>query len=85
MQQRFSLSGIPYTAPATSAVAAPPAPEPKPVPPRTLIIDGTEDLPDIIPGIPEPRQVNAIDAAGDTQATEGEPGAPGASRFNPWN
>lgn len=85
MQQRFSLSGIPYTAPATGAVTAEPASEPKSVPPRTLIIDGTEDLPDIIPGIPEPRQVNAVDAAGDAPATQSEPGAPGTSRFNPWN
>lgn len=85
MQQRFSLSGIPYTAPATGAVTAEPASEPKSVPPRTLIIDGTEDLPDIIPGIPEPRQVNAVDAAGDAPATQSEPSAPGTSRFNPWN
>ena len=86
MQQRFSLSGIPYTAPAADAETVESAPEPKPVPPRTLIIDGTEDLPDIIPGIPEPRQnVNAIDAAADGQGTDGEAGAPGTSRFNPWN
>ncbi|MFN7054290.1 hypothetical protein [Hyphomonas sp.] len=83
MQQRFSLSGIPYAAAGASLAEAAPEPEPKPAPPRTLIIDGTEDLPDIIPGIPEPRRnVNAIDAAPDG---EGEPGTGGASRFNPWN
>jgi hypothetical protein len=81
MLQRFSLSGIPYTA--ADAKSAEAAAEPKPAPPRTLIIDGTEDLPDIIPGVPEPRRdVNAIDAAPDS---EGGPGTAATSRFNPWN
>lgn len=84
MQQRFSLSGIPYGVgfAGTQAVPAPeekPA-ETKPSEPRTLIIDGTEDLPDVMPQLDDaplaPRRAESEDT-----------GAPPAipRRFNPWN
>lgn len=84
MQQRFSLSGIPYGVgfAGTQAVPAPeekPA-ETKPSEPRTLIIDGTEDLPDVMPELDDaplaPRRAESED-----------PDAPPAipRRFNPWN
>ena len=84
MQQRFSLSGIPYGVgfAGTQAVPAPeekPA-ETKPSEPRPLIIDGTEDLPEVMPALD--------DAPLPPHRSEGEDtGAPPAipRRFNPWN
>jgi len=84
MQQRFSLSGIPYGVgfAGTQAVPAPeekPA-ETKPSEPRTLIIDGTEDLPEIMPALDDaplaPRRAESED-------NDAPPAIP--RRFNPWN
>lgn len=89
MQQRFSLSGIPYgagalgTAPAAPPPEKPPEPAPSPAP-RTLIIDGTEDLPDTVPGLAEPSD-RVVSAQGDEEEG-GEGGQPlPPRRFNPWN
>lgn len=87
MQQRFSLSGIPYGVgfAGTQTLAEPaemPA-ETAPSEPRTLVIDGTEDLPD---GLPAFDEEPAFPPLPERQA-EAEDDAPPAipRRFNPWN
>ncbi|PKP80499.1 MAG: hypothetical protein CVT79_14525 [Alphaproteobacteria bacterium HGW-Alphaproteobacteria-18] len=88
MQQRFSLSGIPYGVgfAGTQAVAAP---EEKPVEsapsePRTLVIDGTEDLPEFTPSLgDEPDMPPLPESRGSDGDDEGPPTIP--RRFNPWN
>lgn len=88
-QQRFSLSGIPYgMGVAGTPVSAPPEPE-KPAetalsPPRTLIIDGTEDLPDSIPGMPDAPNILSGQRDEDDDGSNGTPPLP-PRRFNPWN
>ncbi len=82
MQQRFSLSGIPYgvgfagtqTVPAAEEEPA----EPIDAKPRTLIIDGTEDLPEIMP---------PLDDEPMSRLHDDDSGTPPAipRRFNPWN
>ncbi|MGE6699310.1 hypothetical protein ACQKH5_16555 [Hyphomonas sp. NPDC076900] len=84
MQQRFSLSGIPYGVgfAGTQAVPAPeekPA-ETKPSEPRTLIIDGTEDLPDVMPQLDD---APLAPHRGEDEDTGAPPAIP--RRFNPWN
>lgn len=88
MQQRFSLSGIPYGVgfAGTQPVAAPPEKpaEPAPAEPRTLIIDGTEDLPETVPGVAEEESFAAAPAPHrETGEEDGTPVIP--RRFNPWN
>lgn len=84
MQQRFSLSGIPYGVGFAGTQAVPVAEE-KPAEtkssePRTLIIDGTEDLPEIMPALDDaplpPHRAESED-------TDAPPAIP--RRFNPWN
>lgn len=92
LQQRFSLSGIPYGVGfAGTQTITPPEEKPAdtaPPEPRTLVIDGTEDLPEILtdalpaledepdmPPLPERREEGDDDGA--------PPAIP--RRFNPWN
>jgi hypothetical protein len=105
LSQPISLSSIPFgfglgAAQRTSA----PAPEPKPPvepepaaaaePPKRLVIDGTLDLPEILPQdfadaasaepYPPPTpQASPADLKDEAPARPAEPGAP--RRFNPWN
>lgn len=88
MQQRFSLSGIPYGVGfgGTQTVAQPeekPA-ETAPSEARPMVIDGTEDLPEIMPSLAgEP----ALAPLPEHRADDGHDDAPPAipRRFNPWN
>lgn len=89
MQQRFSLSGIPYGVGALGTpVTAPPEPEKPaetaPPPPRTLVIDGTEDLPDTVPDLPEPSDILSVRREDENGGSDGIPPLP-PRRFNPWN
>lgn len=89
MQQRFSLSGIPYGVGALGTpVTAPPEPEKPaetaPPPPRTLVIDGTEDLPDTVPDLPEPSDILSGRREDENGGSDGIPPLP-PRRFNPWN
>lgn len=105
LSQPISLSSIPFgfglgAAQRTGA----PAPEPKPPvepepaaaaePPKRLVIDGTLDLPEILPQdfadataaepYPPPTpQAGPADLKDEAPARPAEPGAP--RRFNPWN
>jgi hypothetical protein len=105
LSQPISLSSIPFgfglgAAQRTSA----PAPEPKPPaapepaaaaePSKRLVIDGTLDLPEMLPQdfddaaaaepYPPPKpQAGPADLADEAPARPAEPGAP--RRFNPWN
>lgn len=84
MQQRFSLSGIPYGVgfAGTQAVPAPEEKlaETKPSEPRPLIIDGTEDLPEMMPQLEE---AALPPHRGEDEDTGAPPAIP--RRFNPWN
>lgn len=89
MQQRFSLSGIPYGVGALGTpVTTPPEPEKPaetaPPPPRTLVIDGTEDLPDTVPDLPEPSDILSVRREDENGGSDGIPPLP-PRRFNPWN
>ena len=89
VQQRFSLSGIPYGVGALGTpVTAPPEPEKPaetaPPPPRTLVIDGTEDLPDTVPDLPEPSDILSVRREDENGGSDGIPPLP-PRRFNPWN
>ncbi|MFN4184508.1 MAG: hypothetical protein ACK4M6_06950 [Hyphomonas sp.] len=88
MQQRFSLSGIPYGVgfAGTQTVATP---EEKPVEtapsePRTLVIDGTEDLPEFMPSLEDEPSLPPLP---ESRGNDGDDGAPPSipRRFNPWN
>lgn len=105
LSQPISLSSIPFgfglgAAQRTSA----PAPEPKPPvepepaaaaePPTRLVIDGTLDLPEMLPQDfddaasaepypPSTPQAGPADLPDDAPVRPAEPGAP--RRFNPWN
>lgn len=87
MQQRFSLSGIPYGVgfAGTQTVAAP---EEKPVEtapsePRTLVIDGTEDLPEMVPSYDEEPGLPPLPERRVESDEDAPPAIP--RRFNPWN
>lgn len=84
MQQRFSLSGIPYGVGFAGTQAVPAAEEKpaetKPSEPRPLIIDGTEDLPEIMPALEE---ATLPPHRGEDEDTGAPPAIP--RRFNPWN
>ena len=87
MQQRFSLSGIPYGVgfAGTQTVAAP---EEKPVEtapsePRTLVIDGTEDLPEMVPSHDEEPGLPPLPERRAESDDDAPPAIP--RRFNPWN
>lgn len=89
VQQRFSLSGIPYGVGALGTpVTTPPEPEKPaetaPPPPRTLVIDGTEDLPDTVPDLPEPSDILSVRREDENGGSDGIPPLP-PRRFNPWN
>lgn len=87
MQQRFSLSGIPYGVgfAGTQSVSTPekpaelsPAEEARP-----LVIDGTEDLPESVHTLDESDLPPLSDGHGDQGNGEAPPAIP--RRFNPWN
>ena len=88
MQQRFSLSGIPYGMGFAGTQPLAPAPE-KPAEatpePRPHIIDGTEDLPESVPGVPEPESVSAGQDRPASSDSNGAPPPLMPRRFNPWN
>ncbi len=88
MQQRFSLSGIPYGVGFAGTQRVNP-PEEKPEPagqasPATLVIDGTEDLPEIMPNLEDDADFPPLP---ESRREEDDDGAPPAipRRFNPWN
>ena len=88
MQQRFSLSGIPYGVGFAGTQRVDP-PEEKPEPagqaaPATLVIDGTEDLPEIMPNLEDDADFPPLP---ESRREEDDDGAPPAipRRFNPWN
>lgn len=88
LQQRFSLSGIPYGVGfAGTQTLAPPEEKPvetTPPDPRPLIIDGTEDLPQDMPHIEaEPSVPPLPQSEEESQDEEAPPAIP--RRFNPWN
>lgn len=84
MQQRFSLSGIPYgagavpAAPSDDTVRTNETPEPEAGPPPRLVIDATDDLPDFRP---EPAET----ARPADSSTPAPAPAPPSERFNPWD
>lgn len=88
MQQRFSLSGIPYGVGFAGTQRVDP-PEAKPAPagqasPATLVIDGTEDLPEIMPSLEDDADFPPLP---ESRREDDDDGAPPAipRRFNPWN
>jgi hypothetical protein len=88
MQQRFSLSGIPYGVGFAGTQRVDP-PEEKPAPaaqasPATLVIDGTEDLPEIMPNMEDDADFPPLP---ESRREEDDDGGPPAipRRFNPWN
>jgi hypothetical protein len=88
MQQRFSLSGIPYGVGFAGTQRVDPS-EDKPAPapqasPATLVIDGTEDLPEIMPNLEDDADFPPLP---ESRREEDDDGAPPAipRRFNPWN
>lgn len=86
MQQRFSLSGIPYgMGVAGTQPVSPPQEQPlesAASEPRTLVIDGTEDLPESAASFAEGDAPSA-GRAGNGEDTGPQPVPP--RRFNPWN
>lgn len=87
MQQRFSLSGIPYGVgfAGTQSVSTPEKPaEMKPAEEaQPLVIDGTEDLPEAVHTLDESDLPPLGDGHGDQGNGETPPAIP--RRFNPWN